>query len=178
MIRTSRRFELLFLTSLPALITLALALFFLTAKHINGLNHFMPALPLIPIFYWGMTHARDMPYWFVFALGLVMDSVMGLPLGLSSLLNVFFLMLLHAQRKYIHKEGFVIKWAYFALLLGVTTIASWVMLSLFASRAQPFSPAFIQWLLTLCCYPVLHQMFDNLSNYISSRRWRILHGRI
>jgi len=28
-------------------------------------------------------------------------------------------MLLHAQRKYIHKEGFIVKWGYFAVLMAV-----------------------------------------------------------
>src|ERR1700722_13163714 len=105
MIEPSKRFELFFLSALPALITAALAVFFLASKHIAGLSHFMPLLPLIPVFYWGMAHAREMPYWFVFPLGLMQDAVTGLPLGLSSLLYIFFLLLLHAQRKYIHKEG-------------------------------------------------------------------------
>jgi hypothetical protein len=37
-------------------------------------------------------------------------------------------------------------------------------------------PAFLQWLLTVCCYPILHKLFDGLSEYISERRWQILHG--
>src|SRR4051812_36744897 len=133
MISASRRLELFFLSSLPAVITSLLAILFLVAKHLGGLNHFMPVLPLIPIFYWGMMQARDMPYIFVFAVGLVMDAVTGLPLGLSSLLFVFFLGMLHAQRKYIHKEGFVIKWGYFAALLAVTGSLNWIILSLYRS---------------------------------------------
>lgn len=176
MIQSSKRFELLFLTALPALITLGLTIFFLTAKHISGLNHFMPILPLIPVFYWGMTHAREMPYWFVFAIGMILDSVMGTPLGMSSLLYVFFLMLLHAQRKYIHKEGFMIKWGYFALLLGVTCALNWIFLTSFNSRTEVFMPAFLQWLMTVCCYPFMHKGFDGLYEYIASRRWQILHG--
>lgn len=172
----SRRLELIFLTALPALITLALTIFFLTAKHIKGLNHFMPILPLIPVFYWGMTHAREMPYWFVFAIGLIMDAITGLPLGLSSLLYVFFLMMLHAQRKYIHKEGFLIKWGYFALLLGVTCTLNWAALTTFNARSEAFLPAFLQWLMTVCCYPFMHKGFDTLYEYIASRRWQILHG--
>src|SRR6266478_1286686 len=111
MIPVGIRLELAFLASTPGLITTALAIFFLSSKHLSGLGQFMPALPLIPVFYWGLTHTRDMPYWFLFALGLVMDAVMGAPLGLSSLLYMLFLKLLHMQRRFIHKEGFVIKWS-------------------------------------------------------------------
>lgn len=176
MLQPSKRFELFFLSSLPMLITALLAVFFLIAKHIGGLNHFMPILPLIPVFYWGMAHARDMPFWFVFLLGLVLDAVMGLPLGLSSLLYIFFLVLLHAQRKYFHKEGFMIKWGYFAALLGAVCAFNWLILTLFNARAEAFFPGFLQWFFTVCCYPFMHKGFDELYEYIGSRRWQILHG--
>lgn len=176
MIHLTSRFELLFWGALPGIITLLLTILYLSAKHISGMAHFMPALPLIPVFYWGMMQAREMPYWFVFMVGLVIDAVSGLPLGLSSLLYVFFLVLLHMQRKYFHKEGFVIKWGYFALLLGATSAMNWAMLSLFNSRAENFLPAIIQWLLTVGCYPALHRGFDGLNEHIHSRRWHILHG--
>lgn len=177
MIQPGKRLELLFLGSLPAILTALLTLFYLTSKHISGLNHFMPSLPLIPIFYWGMMQARDMPYWFVFATGLVMDAVMGLPLGLTSLLYIFFLLMVHAQRKYFHKEGFVIKWGYFAVMIAVASIANWVLLSFFIQHSEPLLPALVQWFLTLCVYPVMHKSFDGLYEYIHSRRWQILHGQ-
>ncbi len=176
MIPAARRLELLFLAALPGLIATALAIFSLSCKHISGLSHFMPALPLIPIFYWGLTHSRDMPYWFVFALGLVTDAVTGLNLGLSSLLYMLFLKLLHMQRRYIHKEGFIVKWMYFAALLAVTDFLGGIAQSFFSPGSVHFGPAFLQWLLTVCFYPVLHKAFDGLDDYIHSRRWQILHG--
>ncbi len=177
MIHLSRRLELVFWGILPGLITLTLTILFLSAKHISGISQFMPLLPLIPIFYWGMTQASEMPYWFVFATGLVIDSVTGLPLGLSSLMYVFFLMLLQAQRKYFHKEGFVIKWAYFAALLGITGLLNWAVLSFFNSRLENLLPAIVQWFLTACCYPAFHKGFEGLHHYVHTRRWQILHGR-
>lgn len=176
MIQSSRRIELLFWASLPGIITLMLTVVFLVSKHLSGLNHFMPLLPLMPVFYWGLLHAREMPYWFVFALGMVMDAVTGMPLGLSSLLYIFFLGVVHAQRKYIHKEGFIIKWGYFATLMAVTSSLTYIILTLFNAQSSSFQPAFLQWLLTVCCYPVLHRVFDVLNEYIHSRRWSILHG--
>jgi len=176
MIPPSRRLQLLFLALIPALITLVLTIFFLSSKHVGGLSHFMPLLPLIPVFYWGMAQARDMPYWFVFLLGLLMDAVTGLPLGLSSLLYIAFLILLHSQRKYIYKEGFVMKWAFFAALLAAPNILSCLMLWLFYAYLPALTPVLLQWLLTVCCYPVMHKGFDRVFDYILSRRWQLLHG--
>jgi rod shape-determining protein MreD len=176
MIATGKRFELIFLASLPSLITLGLAIFFLSSKHLSGLGQFMPALPLMPVFYWGLTYSRDMPYWFLFVLGLAMDAVMGAPLGLSSLLYMAFLKLTRMQRRFIHKEGFVIKWGYFAILLAVIDLLDATGLVFFNASIIRIEAALLQWLLTVCCYPILHKIFDGLAEHISSRRWQILHG--
>jgi len=176
MIPVGRRLELIILASTPSLITAALAIFYLSSKHLSGLGQFMPALPLIPVFYWGLSHSRDMPYWFVFALGLVMDAVMGMPMGLSSLLYMIFLKLLHMQRRFIQKEGFIIKWGYFGALLAVFNVLDAVGLAFFNTGPMDIGMAFLQWLLTVCCYPFFHKLFDALAEHIQSRRWHILHG--
>jgi rod shape-determining protein MreD len=161
----------------PCLVTILLLLLYLAPKHVEGLSYFMPLLPLIPVFFWGLLHARDMPFWFVFLLGLVMDAAQGLQLGLSSLLYVFFLLLLHAQRKYIIKEGFAVKWGYFGLLLGITCLLSWAGYSLLSGQAHPIVPVLIQYALTMCCYPFFHRLFDILYEHTNHRRWQIQHGR-
>ncbi|NBX02752.1 MAG: hypothetical protein EBR02_01535, partial [Alphaproteobacteria bacterium] len=148
----------------------------LIPKHASGIGNFMPALTVIPMFFWGTFEHREMPLWFVFALGIVMDSVMGQPLGLTSLLNIFFMLILFAQRKYIHKEGFVIRWGYFAMFLGGYQLLAWLVLSLWAAQMLPLGAAFLQWLLTLCIYPIFHKAFEVLSLHIHHRRWQIIHG--
>ena len=176
MIHASKRMELFFLAMLPAIITTLLTIFSVASKHITGLDRFMPILALIPVFYWGMAQTRDMPYWFLFVLGILIDSVTGLPLGSTSLEYMLFLILLQSQRKYIHKEGFVIKWGFFAGLLAAASLFNWASLSFFYSHMQIVLPVLIQWLLTVCCYPVLHKFFDGIYEHIHSRRWQILHG--
>lgn len=176
MISFSKRLELQFLSAIPSLLTLLLAIFYLVPKHIGGLSSVMPLLPLMPVFYWAMAHPQAIPYWFMFIIGLVMDAVMGMPLGLSSLLYIFFLSVINTQRKYFHKEGFLIKWGYLCILLLVTTGLNWLLLSWFHADAMPLIPAVIQWCLTIACYPVAHKLFDMLEHHIYDRRWQIMHG--
>jgi rod shape-determining protein MreD len=171
-----RRLELYFLAAIPSLLTILLAIFYLVPKHVDELGSVMPLLPLMPVFYWGVSHARAIPYWVMFAIGLVLDTVTGLPLGLSSLTYILFLWLLTAQRRFFHKEGFIIKWMYMAVLLLVITAINWLLLSWYNTEAMPILPAVMQWLLTVACYPVLHKIFDLLEEHIHSRRWEILHG--
>ena len=176
MIRRSRRLELLAWNATPALLVALLAFFCLLPKHMSGLGNFMPLLPLAPIFFWGANEAREMPYWSVFAVGLFVDAATGQVFGLSALLNLFFLLTVHVQRKYIHKEGFVIKWGYFAMLLAGYQLAIWMVTSFIAGHWLALGTAFFQWLLTLCLYPFLHKAFEKINTHIHHRRWLIIHG--
>ena len=173
---SNRHIELYGLALIPSASTFLLLLVCLTPKPLPGLAQFMPLLALIPVFYWGLAMARDIPYWFVFLTGLISDTVTGLPLGLSSLLYMVFLAMLRAQHKYIHKEGFTLKWAYFSALLAGLCAVQWLAVSLFYSQAQAVFPAVLQWFLTLCCFPFIHKTCDMLQEWILARRWQILHG--
>lgn len=161
---------------LPAGLTALLWLVCLVPKYVDVLNQFMPLLPLVPIFYWGIHRAGEMPYWFVFTLGLFMDVISGVPLGLTSLLYMVFLGIAHTQYKYVHKEGFVIQWGYFAVLLLTFCGAQWLCMSLVVGQAQSLLPASIQWVLTAACYPLLQHICNRLQETIAERRWQILHG--
>lgn len=175
MMPLANRLELALLAAAPALLTLMLAAVTLAAR--DGLASVMPVLPMLAVYYWDMGHVRAIPYWFVFALGLVVDAASGLPLGLSSLTYMLFLGLLYWKRKYIHKEGFAVKWGYFAGLLAAVLLAEWLALSWVYARLLPLPAGLIQWGLTAGCYPLAHAIFDALDRWMHDRRWKILHGR-
>lgn len=176
MISKRGRFELMFWSAVPALITLLLAILCMIPKPFPGFSAFMPILPLIPIFYWGLLQANEMPYWFVCFIGVLSDAATGQPLGLSALLYLFFLTTLHAQRKHIIKEGFMIRWSGFALMVIALCALQWLFFSIFANRVYTFFPAILQWLLTVCCYPIFHKAFDTLAEHIHMRRWKLIHA--
>lgn len=171
-----KKLELYFLASVPALLTGLLAVAYLAPKHMEGLQHVMPILPLMPVFYWNMLQ-RAVPYWFLFLLGLMMDAVTGLPLGLTSLLYLMFSGLVHTQRRYMQKEGFVMKWTSFSALAVMVIGLSWLCLSWFGGAPAPIFPALVQCALTAACYPLAHRVFDIANDYLHEQRWRVLHGR-
>jgi rod shape-determining protein MreD len=158
---TGFSFSLLFIAMLP--------------MPIHGLEHIMPLLLLAPVFYWGISEGREMNFLTVFVLGILSDVATGLPLGFSSLSYVFFLALLQAQRKYIHKEGFVMKWGYFCMLLATTMLLQWLVISIYNGQIMPLLGAFVQWIATIGCYPFLHVLCDGLQARIDQHRWRTTH---
>ena len=177
MSRRYKKFEIWMWQALPGLITLALLIVYLIPKHISGFGQVMPLFPLMAVFFWGLTQRETMPYWLVFLLGLVMDTATGLPLGLSSLLYVLFLAMLHAQRRYIRKEGFIIKWGFFALSLAALMALNWLLLWIFFAQFASIRPAVVQWLLSSCIYPFFHMGFGLLAEHMAARRWKLEHIR-
>lgn len=177
MISFTKRLELRILAAAPSILALLLAIIYLVPKHVSGLNSVMPLLPLIPIFYWGVSAPRTTSYWVVFVIGLMIDAAQGAPLGLSSLLYMLFLSILNSQRRLLHKEGFLSKWGNLAGLFALIAGLNWLLLSWFHAQAMPVVPAVIQWGLTVACYPVLHKLFEVFDQYLISRRRGIFHGR-
>ncbi len=160
----------------PASITALLFVICIIPKHLWGVSYIVPLLPLLPVFYWGRLQTAEMPYWFVGLVGLLTDVVSSTPLGLTSLLYLLFLALLHIQSKYIHKEGFAIIWSYFTMLLALISALQWIVMSLLAGQLYAFVPALVQLFLTASIYPLFHKIFDAVAEHIKQRRWVIMHG--
>ncbi len=170
-----KRPELLFWTAMPACVTFLLFVLYIIPKHLWGIGYIMPILPIIPIFYWGKLDAPEMPYWFACLMGLFMDTASGIPLGLSSFLYLLFLVILHSQSKYLHKEGFAIVWGYFMILLAVIFILQWLIMSFTSNHLNAIPAVFMQWLITVCLYPLFHNIFDKIVEHVKQRRWILTH---
>jgi rod shape-determining protein MreD len=175
MIISIKRLELLLWLVTPAVITFLMFILCAIPKYVWGINYIMPVLPLIPVFYWGREQTPEITYWFVFIIGLLTDVVSGLPLGMSALLYILFLLILHKQAKYMHKEGFAIVWGYFILLLAIISMIEWVLMSFSANQTHAIPAAILQLLITASCYPLFHKMFDIISDHIKQRRWILSH---
>jgi len=172
-----KRVELFLWAVTPALITFFLFLFCTINKHIWGINSAMPLLPLIPIFYWGRMQASEMPLWFAFIVGILMDAISGLPVfGLSALLYMLFLMALNSRAHHLQKEGFMFIWWYFSMLLATLCLLQFVTMSIFEKHLYGISRIFLQWFLTAGLYPLFHKLFDRLYEKCQQRRWLLTHS--
>jgi rod shape-determining protein MreD len=168
---------LTFWSVVPMIATLVLVVLYLVPKHAATFSNVMPMLHMTSVFYWGIINIRHMPYWFVFIIGMLVDAVTGLPLGISSMVYVFFVLFMRMQRKYVHKEGFLIHWAFFSALLMVIFGIKWLFITSLGTTAHALLPLFIQWLITVCCYPFASKIFDVLQAFVSSRRLTLLHTK-
>ncbi|MCE2927315.1 MAG: rod shape-determining protein MreD [Rickettsiales bacterium] len=177
MVLSNRNLALLCLAAVPAFILFLAIMLTLIPKHMDGLSQFMPLVYMPVVFFWAVHYPRHMPYWLVFVAGLLIDAIGGQPLGVSSLLMMGFLIVLHRRYKTIHKEGFVLQWAMFALILGGMFICQWLIMAIYHQMLMSPIHGLIQWFLTLCLYPLLHQVFDVTHQAVQNRRYQLLHSR-
>ncbi|MCH2547410.1 MAG: hypothetical protein MK052_07365 [Alphaproteobacteria bacterium] len=151
---------------LPAICTLLLLLFSLLRIGFAGLAHFPIDVCLISIYYWTIFRPSTMPFWFVFILGIVRDSLMGTPLGISSLVFILFRLIILSQQRYLVKETFWATWFGFGWVLVPALVFNWLLSSAYAKSFIPITPVMMQWVFTFGLYPLLHIVFNALYGFL------------
>lgn len=150
----------------PGICTVLLLLLSLTPIGLSGMALFPIDVCLISIYYWAIFRPAALPFWFVFLLGIVRDALMGMPLGLSSLIFILFRLVVLSQQRYLIKETFWATWAGFGIVAIPTLTVQWLLASAYVREVQPLMPAIMQWIFTFGLYPVLHIVFNALYGFL------------
>ncbi len=151
---------------LPGLLTLALFLVLQLPVNIAGLAVFPPQICLISLYYWSVFHPQTMPFWFAFLLGLLVDSLLMLPLGLSSFVFLLFRFAVLMQQRLMVRGGFLHAMVEFALMALGAQAVYWLAMTLFAGGMIPLAPLIMQWVMTVGLYPLAHILFSRVYKWL------------
>jgi rod shape-determining protein MreD len=147
---------------MPALLTLLI----MVIPHIPGplpyLKSIAPLVGLIAIYFWTLFDDAVMPYWLIFVLGLIHDSLTGMPVGLSSFIYLMLYTVLGWQRERLAHEHFLINWLLFLLISAACQALTWALLSAVEQRMLVPVEFLLQWLVTICFYPCIHLIFSRI----------------
>jgi rod shape-determining protein MreD len=135
--------------------------------HLPGISLIITSFSIINIFYWCVFYPESLPYWFLFLLGILQDSLVGKPIGLSSFLYIIFALILMSKHRILSKNSFSAVWLGFIMYSGVITVLEWVVMSLYSGRALPIKELSIGWCLACLAYPIMH--------FFLSRIYRLHH---
>jgi len=155
---------------LPGLATVLLLFLFALPIGPAGIGYFPPHICLMSIYYWSLFHPAAFPLWLIFAVGLLQDTLLGAPLGLTSLLFIVFNRILLAQQRFALRESFWASWCGFALAGAVFFLVYWIAMSLYLSDIPPISTSIMQWVFTIALYPLAHAGFNVLHRYLPEHR--------
>ncbi len=118
---------------------------------------FKPFFLLMAVYYWAIYRPTVMPVAYTFALGLIMDLLADLPIGLSALILVGLQTLVNRSRLFLMGQPYVMVWLGFGIMAVANAICLWLIMSLKSFSFAPFS-AFTQVmvaaLLSVLIFPV------------------------
>lgn len=166
MVDSSFKFEYYARMTLPALGTLMFFLLSLAPIGLAGMGDFPPDIFLISIYYWTTFRAPVMPFWLVFLLGILRDSLFGIALGMSSLIFIFFRLLVLSQQRYLVKETFWAMWVGFGIVTIPALLIQWTLASAYLKELLPIETTAMQWVFTFGLYPLLHVAFNSLYRFL------------
>ncbi len=108
----------------------------------------LPALFLIPIFYWLIFRPDLLPLWCLFIIGLYYDGLLGHELGLTSLLLISSAFLSSYMRPYLSPHNFLLTW-------GTFCIYSLAYICLFCLLSRCGISLLLSWLYGVILYPLV-----------------------
>ena len=98
-----------------------------------NLNYFSFNFPFILIFYFTLKDLKNFDYFFVFVAGLFNDTVVGLPLGISSLSYILICIATSYFRNITIRPSPIKDWFYFLFIVSLINSINYSILTLFFS---------------------------------------------
>ena len=141
-----RSLLLLFLKCCPTVCVLFLILWGCSVQ-VNGYP-LLPALYLIPVYYWLIFRPSWLPIASLVGIGLFYDALMGRELGLSSALLLFSSYALSYGHLLLGQHGFYLTWVLFS-------VYSFVCLGIYGLYGTHLVPLCGSWLYGILLYPFI-----------------------
>ncbi len=154
----------------PVCITLATLLHLARLPMVEWLSA-APALNLIAIYYWTLARPNRVPFWLLFVLGLIADSISTAPLGVHALLYFGGYLLARMIRRRMESPSLLPMWGVFAPWLLVLLLGEWLLAGWQREALPPLGALPLQWIISIFFYPLLHLLFDRVLTY--GQRWRL-----
>ena len=124
-----------------------------------NLNYFSFNFPFILIFFFTLKEFKHFDYLFVFLAGLINDTVVGLPLGISSLSYMLICIATSYFRNITIRPNPVKDWFYFLFIISLVNSIDYIILTLFFTYDLILWSYIINTFFTFLFYLVFISMF-------------------
>ena len=124
-----------------------------------NLDYFSFNFPFILIFFFTLKEFKHFDYFFVFLAGLVNDTVVGLPLGISSLSYILICIATSYFRNITIRPNPIKDWFYFLFVISLLNSINYSILTLFFSFNLILMDYLVNTFFTFCFYMIFVQIF-------------------
>lgn len=150
-----RRLDIMARTSFPACSTILLMLLIEAPFGIAGQQALLPAVAIACVWFWSLVQPACLPPPVVFVIGLLMDLLGYLPMGVG----VLTLLICHgvavAVRRRLAQHGFALIWLSFVPVAIGAALLMWLLVMLLTFTLLAPNPAIFQMVLSIALYPAL-----------------------
>jgi rod shape-determining protein MreD len=140
---------------MPMLTTLICVFVSIIPVHLPGFAVVTPAFAIMAVYHWSMYRPELLPFVAAFAAGLLLDLLIGAPLGISSLVLLLTRAVVLMQRQHFVGRGFALVWAGFVAVVSTAVVFEWAVVNLVYGTVLDIRPFLFQGVLTIAAYPVI-----------------------
>ncbi len=116
---------------------------------------FQPSFVLMGIYFWSLYRPLLFPPFVIFLAGIILDALLGLPLGINALTLLGVHWVVRSQRRFLTGQVFLIQWLVFLLIVLATAMFQWLVIAFSGQGFVPVVPPLLQGLSTALLYPVV-----------------------
>lgn len=139
----------------PFAFTVVLVLLAVLKVPVPGFVDLAPMLPVVAVYYWSLYRPELLPPVAVFAIGILVDSLSGTPLGVNALLLLAVCAFVRSQRQLLEPRGFILHWFAFLIVVAVFESLRWALMSLLGGGFVGIGPPAYRAGLAVALYPFL-----------------------
>ena len=143
----------------PASCTVLLMLLAAVPFGFAGQAALIPAVATISVYFWTLFRPGSMPPAVVFPIGLLLDLLGYLPIGVG----VICLLAVHGfalrWQRFLTRQSFALTWVAFSGFSAASAALGWGLGSLLGFRLLPVASAGLQGVITIALYPALAVLF-------------------
>ncbi len=132
----------------------------------RGLDLLTAFFSLSVVYFWCLYRPDLMTPGAVFLTGIVYDSLVGMPLGLTATVLLLVRYVVLSQQAFFLSASFLIVWLCFAVLAPLVEILRWFLAVLWLGRLFDVTPALFQAGLTVAMYPVVSRLLISVHDRI------------
>lgn len=151
------------------MLTLHLTAIILTLLSVSNIKieqiaNFLPLFDVMIIYYFSVYKEEVFSIWFLFILGIISDSITGLPLGVTSLGYITIVKLFNiVNQKIVLKETFLQIFQQFIVFAFAILFFKFALLSLYHLQIHNAINPLIQLIISAVTYIFMHKFFDFLN---------------
>ncbi len=131
-----------------------------------NLKYFSFNFPFILIYYWSLKRPGNLGYGLIFLSGLFNDSVIGFPLGLSSLTYLLICLFSAYLRNITLRPNLIKDWFFFGFTVLVVNTVMYLIANIFFGVQFVYENVLVNILFTFLFYIIFSSIFDQYQKFV------------